>query len=322
MADLAQWAIECENLRRVYRERALLGAKETVAVDSVTLQVPTGTVFGLLGPNGAGKTTTVRVLATLLAPSAGTARVLGYDVGHQANEVRRRIGLILGGDRGLYWRLTGRENLLYFGALNGIGPREAGRRAAELLERVGLGDRANSRVEQYSRGMRQRLHIARGLLTDPQVIFMDEPTIGLDPMASRELRQIVPQLAREGKTVLLTTHYMFEADSLCDRIAIINRGRIVAEGTPAEIKRHFAGIKVVDVLVRDPGDGLVERAAAIDGVARVDVGTDGPLQKLTLQVAPDRDIRAPLVGLLGADNIESLVERDPTLEEAYLSILT
>jgi len=316
------WAIECDRLRRVYRERSVFGGgKETVAVDEVSVQVPPGIVFGLLGPNGAGKTTTVRVLATLLAPTAGAARVLGFDVLRQASQVRRRIGLILGGDRGVYWRLTGRENLIYFGALNGLGPREAGRRADMLLERVGLSPRANSKVEQYSRGMKQRLHIARGLLTDPDVIFMDEPTIGLDPMAARELRQLVPELARQGKTVLLTTHYMAEADMLCERIAIINQGKIVAMGTPSEIKRGFSGIRVIDVTVREPREGLADEVTRLDGVARADLGTDGAFQKLTVQVAPDCDLRPRLLDLIGETNVEALVEREPTLEEAYLSIL-
>jgi ABC-2 type transport system ATP-binding protein len=319
---MMSWAIECERLRRVYTERSVFGgAKNTVAVDEVTLQVPSGIVFGLLGPNGAGKTTTVRVLATLLAPTSGSARVLGFDVLRAAPRVRERIGLILGGDRGVYWRLTGKENLIYFGALNGIGPREAGRRADELLDRVGLGPRRDTRVEQYSRGMKQRLHIARGLLTDPEVIFMDEPTIGLDPMAARELRQLVPELAREGKTVLLTTHYMAEADMLCDQIAIIDRGKIVAMGTPGEIKRGFSGIRVIDVTVRDPREGITDEINRIEGVARTELGTDGAFQKLTVQVAPDRDLKTELVGLIGRENVEAIIEREPTLEEAYLSIL-
>ncbi len=169
--------------------------------------------------------------------------------------------------------------------------------------------------------MRQRLHMARGLLTDPQVIFMDEPTIGLDPRAARELREVIPQLAKEGKTVLLTTHYMFEADTLCDRIAIINHGRLVAEGTPAEIKRSFSGIRVIDLILRNAGDGLVKDVRAIEGVVRIDTGSDGPLEKLTIQVAPACDIREPLLTLIDQRNVESLVEREPTLEEAYLSIL-
>jgi ABC-2 type transport system ATP-binding protein len=169
--------------------------------------------------------------------------------------------------------------------------------------------------------MKQRLHIARGLLTDPEVIFMDEPTIGLDPMAARELRDVIPQLAAEGKTVLLTTHYMFEADTLCDRIAIINHGRLVAEGTPAEIKRTFSGIRVIDLTLREMRDGLVTQMADLAGVVRIDTGSDGPLEKLTIQVAPTSDVRETLLNLLPEQHVESFIEREPTLEEAYLSIL-
>ena len=202
MSSSNEFAIECANLGRVYTSRSLFGPKrEVVALSEVSIQIPAGLVFGLLGPNGAGKTTTVRILATLLTPTTGTARVLGYDVVRQAGQVRRHIGFILGGDRGLYGRLTGKQNLRYFGALNHMNPREANCRSEDLLARVGLTEAGNTLVEGYSRGMRQRLHIARGLLTDPSVLFMDEPTIGLDPMAAQELRQYIPELTSQGKTI-------------------------------------------------------------------------------------------------------------------------
>ena len=234
-------AIACDQLGRTYTQRSLLGGKqETVALRDLSLSVPKGVVFGLLGPNGAGKTTTVEILSTLLTPTSGSAHVLGYDVERDANQVRRRIGLVLGGDRGLYGRLTAYENLRYFGALNYMDTKEAKLRSLEMLKLVGLEERGGQLVEQYSRGMRQRLHLARGLLTNPDVIFMDEPTIGIDPVGAQELRDLVPQLVATGVTVLLTTHYMFEADQLCDTIAIINNGSLVALGTPREIKQGFS----------------------------------------------------------------------------------
>ncbi len=232
-------AIFCEDLQRTFVQRSLLGGKrETVALRSLNLSVPRGSVFGLLGPNGAGKTTTVRILSTLLTPTAGRASVLGFDVMKQTAQVRENIGFVLGGDRGLYGRLTGKQNLEYFAALNHVEPRLASRRSDELLDEVGLADRRDALVEQYSRGMKQRLHIARGLLTDPEVLFMDEPTIGLDPQVAREVRSLIPRLAARGKTVLLTTHYMFEADVLCERLALIDHGEIVASGSPSEIKQR------------------------------------------------------------------------------------
>ena len=163
------------------------------------------------------------MLITLLIPTAGEARVLGYDVVKQAREVRKRIGYVFGGERGVYERLSGYDNLRYFAELYGVPAREQKARIEELLQLVGLKGREHERTEGYSRGMKQRLHIARGLLHDPPVMFLDEPTIGLDPVGARELRATISALADAGKTILLTTHYMFEADSLCDRIAVINR---------------------------------------------------------------------------------------------------
>ena len=224
---MSEYAIEAVGLRRTYRSRTgwlRPQRREVEAVRGVDLTVGNGELFGLLGPNGAGKTTTIKLLNTLLIPTAGTARICGYDVVRQTREVRRRIGYVFGGDRGLYDRLSARDNLRYFAELYGVPGREQKRRIAELLELVRLTGRENERVEGYSRGMRQRLHIARGLLHRPQVLFLDEPSIGVDPVAARELRQTVADLAATGTTVLLTTHYMAEADELCGRIAVIAGG--------------------------------------------------------------------------------------------------
>ena len=271
--------IDCVNLRRVYSSHSLFGRRrESVALKDLNLQIPKGTVFGLLGPNGAGKTTTVRILSTLLTPTSGTAKVLGYDVRTQAKQVRRNIGFILGGDRGLYGRITGKQNLTYFGALNHLSPGESQRRSRQLLEKVGLTDSADVPVENYSRGMKQRLHIARGLLMDPPVLFLDEPTIGLDPIGAQELRNYAPELSAEGKTILLTTHYMAEADMLCDTIAIINRGELAAIGTPDDIKRRFSRVGIVEVTVRRAREGLLSQVSEIPGVEGVETVGDGAFQ--------------------------------------------
>src|SRR5213595_1270797 len=244
--------IEVEALTRTYRtntgfvRRRML---EVEAVRGVDFEVAEGELFGLLGPNGAGKTTTIKMLITLLLPTSGSARVLGFDVVKDARKVRERIGYVFGGDRGLYERLPGLDNLRYFAELYGVPPREQKRRIAELLDLVGLSGREREKVEGYSRGMRQRLHIARGLLHDPPVLFLDEPTIGVDPVGARELRDTIAALTQVGKTVLLTTHYMFEADELCDRIAVIAEGKIVAEGTPRDLKAGVARGKVVEIEV-------------------------------------------------------------------------
>src|SRR6185437_14999206 len=223
--------IEVEGLCRTYRSRKGMMRRrraEVHALRGISFEVAEGELFGLLGPNGAGKTTTIKILTTLLLPSSGSARVLGFDPARDPGSVRQRIGHVFGGDRGLYDRLSALDNLRYFGDLYRVPVREKRQRIDELLELVGLRGRERERVETYSRGMRQRLHIARGLLHDPEVIFFDEPTIGLDPVGARELRATVAGLQRAGKTILLTTHYMFEADELCQRVAVIAGGQIVA----------------------------------------------------------------------------------------------
>ena len=314
--------IECINVRRTFVSRTMFGKRqETHALNGLTFSVPHGIVFGLLGPNGSGKTTTIRILSTLLTPTSGQARVLGFDCVKEASKVRGRIGLILGGERGLYGRLTAVENLSYFAALNRLSRALSQRRVKELLELVGLAESGNRPVEQYSRGMRQRLHIARGLLTDPEVLFMDEPTIGLDPAGAQELRQLIPALVQRGKTILLTTHYMSEADELSSQVAIINQGRMIASGTPSEIKRRFSKIAVCEVICRQSEASAVEALQAIQGVQRVISSSDGPLQRLTLHMLPGTEVKTEVTKILGESNIESVVMRDPTLEEAYLSII-
>jgi ABC-2 type transport system ATP-binding protein len=317
----ATFAIECEALGRVYGGRGVLGrGRETVALESIDLQVPAGMVFGLLGPNGAGKTTTVRILSTLLSPTSGAASVLGYDVERQTREVREHIGLILGGERGLYYRLTGKENLEYFAALNAMRPDVTERRVTESLAMVGLDEWPNMKVEEYSRGMKQRLHIARGLLADPTVIFMDEPTIGLYPVAAQDVRGFIPDLKSRGKTILLTTHYMSEADQLCDYLALINHGRIIALGTPEDIKGRFSGIRIMEITLRQARSGLAEEIRGLDGVRRVEEGVDGALPRLTVHIPFDGS-RDAVLAKLGDGLIDHQTERDPTLEEAYLTLL-
>jgi ABC-2 type transport system ATP-binding protein len=210
--------------------------KWTVAVDGVSLQIQRGEIFGLLGPNGAGKSTTIRMLCTLLEPTSGIARINGYDVITQSNLVRQSLGTVLAGERSIYWKLTARENLAYFAALYHLPPEVAHHRINDLLERVELTPRADELVEKYSSGMKQRVVIARALLANPPIIMLDEPTLGLDPQAARKVRELISELKAEGHTILLTTHYMEEADQLSDRIGIIDNGKIIALDTPANLK--------------------------------------------------------------------------------------
>ena len=234
--------------------------------------------------------------------------------------MRKRIGLALGSDRGLFGRITAHENLRYFAAINHLAPAEAARRSDELLELVGLRDRADERVMGFSRGMKQRLHLARALLTDPEVIFLDEPTSGLDPLGARDFRQLVQRLEETGHTVLLTTHYMLEADQLCKQIAIINHGQVVATGTPAEIKRRFGQAVVIELRLKEARDSLEALLNAAPGVLRTEVGSDGFFQTAAVQLRPDADQRA-IVAAVGEDSIESLQTRTASLEEAYLTLI-
>jgi ABC-2 type transport system ATP-binding protein len=317
--------IEARELRRTYRTSTGIVRRrplEVEAVRGISFDVAEGELFGLLGPNGAGKTTTIKMLITLLLPTAGEARVLGLDVVREAHEVRKRIGYVFGGERGLYERLSGLDNLRYFAELYGLSGKRQRTRIEEVLELVGLSGRERERVEGYSRGMRQRLHIARGILHDPPVLFLDEPTIGVDPVGARELRATIAALVEAGKTVLLTTHYMFEADSLCDRLAVIARGRIVAEGTPEELKGHVVDRTVLEVEVFGVAERELDRLRGLPGVSAVSVEERDQAQLLTIQSPRALELSQELGSFLDGARIGRVTTREPTLEDAYVALVT
>jgi ABC-2 type transport system ATP-binding protein len=317
--------IEVRELRRTYRTSTGVVRRrplEVEAVRGISFQVGQGELFGLLGPNGAGKTTTIKMLITLLLPTAGEARVLGLDVVHDAREVRRRIGYVFGGDRGLYERLSAHDNLRYFAELYGVTGHKQRDRIEEVLHLVGLDGREQERVEGFSRGMRQRLHIARGIIHDPEVVFLDEPTIGVDPVGARDLRATIAGLVRAGKTVLLTTHYMFEADTLCDRVAVIAKGRLVAEGTPRELKSHVVDRTVLEVEVFGIGDDEVRVLRALPGVTSVSVEDREQAQVLTIQSPHGLELTSALTECLDGAQIGRISAREPTLEDAYVALVT
>ena len=317
--------IEVRELTRTYRTTTGVIRRrplEVQAVRGISFAVDRGELFGLLGPNGAGKTTTIKMLITLLLPTSGEARVLGRNVVDDAREVRKRIGYVFGGDRGLYERLSAYDNLRYFAELYGVSGAKQRARIDEVLELVGLKGRESERVEGYSRGMRQRLHIARGILHDPEVVFLDEPTIGVDPVGARELRETIAGLVAAGKTVLLTTHYMFEADALCDRIAVIAKGRIVGEGTPTALKARVTEGHVTEVEVFGVGDDALARLRALDGVSAVTVEEREQAQLLVVQSDGDRELTAPILAELDGVEVGRVSSREPTLEDAYVSLVT
>lgn len=226
--------IDVKDLKRTFSSG---GKGEVVdALKGISFSVKKGEIFGLLGPNGAGKSTTIKILATMLLPTSGSVEISGFDVFKNEEKIRERINFIFGGERSLYFRLSAQDNLYYFADLYKIPRSLQTDLIYNLLKIVGLGKVGERRVETFSKGMKQRLQIARALLNDPEIIFLDEPSIGLDPKGARELRNIIKELSQRGKTILLTTHYMAEAEELCDRIAIINDGEIITCGTIKEIE--------------------------------------------------------------------------------------
>jgi ABC-2 type transport system ATP-binding protein len=321
-ADAA--AIEALDLVRTYDTHLGVVRRRRIKVEAVrgvSFAVRPGELFGLLGPNGAGKTTTIKMLITLLLPTAGGARVMGYDVVRDTTEVRRRIGYVFGGDRGLYDRVSALDNLRYFAELYGVDPGEQKRRIGALLEMVGLTGREGEKVEGYSRGMRQRLHIARGLLHDPEVVFLDEPSIGLDPVGARELRQTVKSLVDAGKTVLLTTHYMFEADALCDRIAVINDGKIVALGTGNDLKAAVANRTIIEIETFGVASETVNLLRSDPDVVEVNVEERDQSQILLVQSEHGTRITQRLLGQLADTRVGKVIAREPTLEDAYVHLI-
>ena len=317
-------AIEVTHLQRIFKTHTGVikrTAKEVRAVEDVSFEIKEGELFGLLGPNGAGKTTTVKMLTTLLIPTDGSATVKGFDVVRQADEVRKRIGFIFGGERGLYWRLSGVDNLRYFASLYSVDPDVSKKRIPYLLDMVGLNGRGDEFVGGYSRGMKQRLHVARTLLHDPAVLFLDEPTIGLDPVGARDFRNVILQLQSEKKTILLTTHYMFEADALCDRIAVINQGRIIALDTPSGLKQHVADLSVVEVETFGASEAVLEKLRALPFVDSLGVEENEQKQMLLIQTRRGAEAVPDLMAALDGQRLGRVIVREPTLEDAYIRLV-
>jgi ABC-2 type transport system ATP-binding protein len=300
--------IEAKDLRKQYGE--------TRALDGLSFDVPKGTIFGLLGPNGAGKSTAVKVLTTLARADGGEARVAGHDVMREPAKVRRAIGVV-GQSSGVDAQLTGRENVMLHGRLHGLRGRELGRRADALLEQFGLGDVARKVARTYSGGMQRRLDIAMGLVHRPAVLFLDEPTTGLDPEVRAEMWTEIRRLnEEEGLTILLTTHYLEEADRLASQLAIVDRGRVVASGSPDELKRTLEG-DAIQVELEEPNNGAVTEA--LRGITALsEVTVEG---RVLHGRSPDGARAVPAVlGALEAAGIAvaSVKVARPSLDDVYL----
>jgi ABC-2 type transport system ATP-binding protein len=325
---MTHFAIETKDLSRIYKIRGNKKEKqirkELVALENVTLTVERGELFGLLGPNGAGKTTLIKILTTLLAPTSGWARVAGYDVVQHPNLVRPRINMVSGGESSGYGLLTVRENLWMFSQFYGMPSKEANQRIVELLKMVGLEDRIHTKSSDLSTGLRQKMNIVRGFLTDPEVLFLDEPTLGLDVGAARDVRKLIRSWleADKSRTLLLTTHYMVEAEELCDRVAIINKGRVLACDTPANLKRNLQRDAIFEIET-SPLNGLTPQLLQNQPEVRKAALTDiegGARLELILQ---EEAALASVINILTQKNVKvrRLTKREPTLEDVFMDLV-
>ncbi len=319
-------AILTKDLSRIYKIRGNKKekAKELTALDHVNIEVKPGELFGLLGPNGAGKTTLIKILTTLLAPSSGDAYVAGFNVTSDPDEVRPRINMVSGGESSGYGLLTVRENLWMFAQFYGIPSKVANERIKDLLTLVGLADRMNTKSSDLSTGLRQKMNIVRGFMTDPDVLFLDEPTLGLDVGASRDVRGFIRNWVDENqeKTLMLTTHYMVEADDLCDRVAIINEGKVLACDTPAHLKRALQREAIFRVEV-SPLNGLeLSSFEAINGVRKVTSEHLDGYSVLEFILAED-DVLGAVVNKMTSNDVHilNLQKREPTLEDVFVTLV-
>lgn len=324
----ATFAIETHDLKRIYRIR---GPKrrddpvERIALGGVSLQVKRGGLFGLLGPNGAGKTTLIKILATLLLPSSGTALVDGLDVTRDVVTIRQRISMVSGGETSGFGLLTVEENLWMFARFYGLTNEDARRRIHEMMEVVGIADRRRTKISDLSTGLRQKMNFIRGFISDPDIVFLDEPTLGLDVSAARDVRAFVRQWLHDHpeRTILLTTHYMAEADELCDRLAIIDSGKLLVEDTPAGLKKRVQGetlfiLKVAPLGKPDAGDRIED----VPGVQRLAVTNHDSYAELAMALSGEDALPGVLAHLSrrGA-GLVALEKREPTLEDVFIQLV-
>lgn len=306
-------SLEMRGVTRSYGK----GQRSSVVLDRLTLEVAPGEIVALLGPNGAGKTTTVKIASTLLLPDAGSVKVCGVDALANPREACARTSLLLGGERGFYQRVSARENLLFFAALEGVLSADAPGRVDEALSAVGLAERARDKVETFSRGMRQRLHIARALLPKPGLILLDEPTSGLDPESAASVRGLVRDLRSEGVGILLTTHSMAEAEELADRITILEQGRTVASGTREELAGLVQVTRIVTYNSLIPPQDVAKEFEGVPDIRMVSVTEKNGSWDIDVGWDGEADVPLPK----GAAQWRLVGTRPPSLEEIYLAIL-
>lgn len=322
-------AVEVKDLKKYFisKKKKLFKKtekKEFKAVDGVTFEIRRGEIFGLLGPNGAGKTTTIKMITGLLSPTAGSVCVMGLDVDKKPLEALKNLGTVLAGDRSIYWKLTARENLEYFAALYGCNSKEAKRRTNEILKKLQLEEKADELVEKFSTGMKQKVALGKALIPNAPVVLLDEPTLGLDPQSALNLRELILEIKREGRTVLLTTHYMEEADFLCDRIAIIDGGKIIALDTPENLKSSLNEIKSIKIELTSVSDKLISKIEVLKGVKNVksSYNPDSRSYEINIHHTNGSSLIQKILDCISEDNSKVLNVNviEPSLEDVFINL--
>ncbi|MGR3765961.1 ABC transporter ATP-binding protein [Rossellomorea sp. NS-SX7] len=322
--------LSVNGVTKIYESKNKLGwfrseKKQKVAVENLSIKLYPGEIIGLLGLNGAGKTTTIKMISTLLEPTSGSITIDGLDTVKNRQSILEKINMIAGGERMLYWRLTGRENLMYFGRLYGLAEKEIISRSEVLLEEMGLKDAADTPVENYSKGMKQRLQIARGLINDPDYLLMDEPTLGLDAPIARQLRKTVKRLAVEsGKGILLTSHYLQEVEELCDRVYVIDKGELIMCATPSEVVKKAARYETLHLHIQDFKEERLDYLNHFLNIPESDISLvrKGDQSGVLLSIKTDSvdDLTPAILPWLMKEGVQikNLTVEKPTLEDAIV----
>ena len=319
-------AVEVRNLKKCFISRKkkflrTIEKKEFIAVNDISFDIYKGEIFGLLGPNGAGKTTTIKMITGLLKPTGGYINVCGSNVDEKPMEALSNLGTVLAGDRSIYWKLTGRENLEYFAALYGCNKKEAKKRAQDILDRLGLSGKL---VEKYSTGMKQKIALGKALIPKAPVVLLDEPTLGLDPQSALNLREIILDIKHEGRTVLLTTHYMEEADLLCDRVAIIDGGKIIALDTPENLKKSLDDVKLIKIELNSAPQKLIDEIKSLENVHKVisEYDTDTRNYMLTIHHTDGSALIQNIIDCISSNKCQILHinVKEPSLEDVFIHL--
>lgn len=322
-------AVQVRDLKKCFMSRKkkffrTIEKKEFKAVDGVSFDIYKGEIFGLLGPNGAGKTTTIKMITGILRPTSGSVCVMDKDVDKNPLQALKNIGTVLAGDRSIYWKLTARENLEYFASLYGCNKKEGKKRAEAIIERLGLSEKADELVEKFSTGMKQKVALGKALIPNAPVVLLDEPTLGLDPQSALNLREIILDIKNEGRTVLLTTHYMEEADFLCDRIAIIDGGKIIALDTPENLKRSINEVKSIKIELTKADEKLLSEIKAMENIKNVinDYNSEKRNYTLTIHHTNGNTIIQKLLDCISKNKsqILNINVLEPSLEDVFIHL--